>query len=84
MLSNIIVRGRVPIQAVLLGQPQFRKILARPDLDQFFRVVDRAKTEIPKTGEWFAAMSFADILRLASRYTVARLLEEAQDASPRG
>ena len=34
MLSNIIVRGRVPIQAVLLGQPQFRKILARSDLDQ--------------------------------------------------
>jgi general secretion pathway protein A len=34
MLSNIIVGGRVPIQAVLLGQPQFRKILARPDLDQ--------------------------------------------------
>ena len=24
----------MPIQAVLLGQPQFRKILARPDLDQ--------------------------------------------------
>ena len=34
MLSNIVVRGRIPIQAVLLGQPQFRKILARPDLDQ--------------------------------------------------
>jgi general secretion pathway protein A len=39
MLSNIIVRGRVPIQAVLLGQPQFRKILARPDLDQLLQRV---------------------------------------------
>jgi tyrosyl-tRNA synthetase len=48
---------------------------ARTYLDQFFRVVDRSKTEIHKNGEWFASMSFADILRLASKYTVARLLE---------
>ncbi len=34
MLSNIIVKGRVPIQTVLLGQPQFREILARSELDQ--------------------------------------------------
>jgi len=48
---------------------------ARTYLDQFFRVVDRSKTEIHRNGEWFAPMSFADILRLASKYTVARLLE---------
>src|SRR6186713_1627694 len=35
---------------------------ARTYLDQFFRVVDRSKTEIHKNGEWFASMSFADIL----------------------
>lgn len=34
MLSNIIVRGAVAIQAILLGQPQFRNVLARPELDQ--------------------------------------------------
>jgi len=34
MLSNIVVRGIVPIQAILLGQPQFRNLLARPELDQ--------------------------------------------------
>jgi tyrosyl-tRNA synthetase len=48
---------------------------ARTYLEQFFRVVDRSKTEIHRNGEWFASMSFADILKLASKYTVARLLE---------
>jgi tyrosyl-tRNA synthetase len=48
---------------------------AKTYLDQFFRVVDRSKTEIHRNGEWFATMSFADILKLASKYTVARLLE---------
>ena len=48
---------------------------ARTYLDQFFRVVDRSKTEVHKNGEWFAPMRFADVLRLASQSTVARLLE---------
>ena len=34
MLSNITVDGRASVQTILLGQPQFRPILARPDLDQ--------------------------------------------------
>jgi putative secretion ATPase (PEP-CTERM system associated) len=34
MLSNIIIDGRAPLQTILLGQPQFKRILARPDLDQ--------------------------------------------------
>ena len=34
MLSNIIVGGTIPMQAILLGQPQFRKSLALPELDQ--------------------------------------------------
>src|SRR5262245_62563292 len=48
---------------------------ARTYLDQFFSIVDRAKTEIHRNGEWFARMSFAEILRLTSRSTVARILE---------
>ncbi len=44
-------------------------------LEQFFRIVDRARTEVHKNGEWFAPMRFVDVLHLASRYTVARLLE---------
>lgn len=34
MLSNITVDGRASVQTILLGQPQFRPILARPDLEQ--------------------------------------------------
>jgi len=48
---------------------------ARTYLEQFFRVVDQAKTEVHKNGEWFAKMSFADILKLTAQSTVARILE---------
>jgi len=34
MLSNITVDGRVSLQTILLGQPQFRRMLASPNLDQ--------------------------------------------------
>jgi len=44
-------------------------------LDQFFKVVDQARTEVRWNGEWFKAMSFLDVLRLTSRFTVARMLE---------
>jgi putative secretion ATPase (PEP-CTERM system associated) len=34
MLSNITVDGRASVQTILLGQPQFRPILASPDVEQ--------------------------------------------------
>lgn len=34
MLSNLTEGGRVSLQTILLGQPQFRRTLASPDLDQ--------------------------------------------------
>lgn len=34
MLSNITVDGRASLQTILLGQPQFRPILASPDTEQ--------------------------------------------------
>jgi general secretion pathway protein A len=34
MLSNLQIDGRTPLQSFLLGQPQFRDTLARPELDQ--------------------------------------------------
>lgn len=34
MLSNITVDGRTSLQTILLGQPQFRRILASPNLEQ--------------------------------------------------
>ena len=42
---------------------------------QFFKILDRSKTEVRYNGEWFAKMSFAEIMHLASRMTVARMLE---------
>jgi general secretion pathway protein A len=34
MLSNVTVEGGTSLQTILLGQPQFRRALASPDLDQ--------------------------------------------------
>src|SRR5258705_9537317 len=48
---------------------------AQTYLDQFFKVVDKSRTEERWNGEWFKAMSFVDVLRLTSRFTVARILE---------
>ena len=54
---------------------------ARTYLEQFFKVLDPAPVppclpvEIHRNGEWFAGMQFMDVMRLASNYTVARILE---------
>src|SRR5438093_6155174 len=48
---------------------------AQTYLDQFFKVVDKSKTEVRWNGDWFKTMSFMDVLRLTSRFTVARMLE---------
>jgi tyrosyl-tRNA synthetase len=42
---------------------------------QFFKILDRNKTEIRYNGDWFSRMSFAEIMNLASTFTVARMLE---------
>jgi tyrosyl-tRNA synthetase len=44
-------------------------------LAQFFKVLDKNKTEVRKNGEWFSPMSFEYILKLLSHFTVARMLE---------
>ncbi len=43
--------------------------------NQFFKILDRSKTEVRFNGEWFAKMKFEEIMELASKFTVARLLE---------
>jgi tyrosyl-tRNA synthetase len=48
---------------------------ARTFADQVFRILDRERTELRYNSEWLGGMTFADVLRLASRYTVARMLE---------
>jgi tyrosyl-tRNA synthetase len=48
---------------------------ARTYADQVFKVLDRDRTEIRFNSEWFDPMPAADLVRLASRHTVARMLE---------
>lgn len=42
---------------------------------QFFKIMDKAKTEVHFNGEWFEKMHLKDIMALASRFTIARMLE---------
>jgi tyrosyl-tRNA synthetase len=43
--------------------------------EQFFKVLDQRQTEVRFNGEWFSEFGFDDVLSLASRFTVARMLE---------
>ena len=42
---------------------------------QIFKVLDPEKTIVRDNSEWLESMNFADVLRLASYYTVARMME---------
>jgi tyrosyl-tRNA synthetase len=44
-------------------------------LDQAMVILDPDRTEVRSNGEWLAALSYADIVRLARTVTVARILE---------
>jgi len=43
--------------------------------EQVFNILDEKKTEVVYNNEWFSKMGTTDVLKLASRYTVARMLE---------
>ncbi len=43
--------------------------------DQVFRILDRARTEVVYNSHWLSPMTFPEIVDLASRATVARMLE---------
>lgn len=43
--------------------------------NQFFKILDKSKTEIHYNGEWFAEMKFDEIMNLAAKFTIARILE---------
>ena len=43
--------------------------------EQVFKILDPAKTRIAFNSEWMSKMSAADMIALASQYTVARMLE---------
>jgi tyrosyl-tRNA synthetase len=71
----------------LIGDPTGRNItrppLTREEIDrnaetykeQVFKILDPEKTEIRFNSEWLGALRFEDLIRLCSRYTVARILE---------
>jgi tyrosyl-tRNA synthetase len=42
---------------------------------QVFKILDPEKTEVRYNSEWLGKMRYEDMVRLCSRYTVARLLE---------
>jgi tyrosyl-tRNA synthetase len=42
---------------------------------QVFRILDPEKTEVRFNSEWLGRMTYQDMVRLCSRYTLARLLE---------
>ncbi len=65
------------------GRSTMRKALTREELvgnaatytDQIFKVLDAEHTEIVFNSTWMDTMHAADIVRMASHYTVARMLE---------
>ena len=42
---------------------------------QVFKILDPAKTEVRFNSDWLAPLRFEDLVRLCSKYTVARILE---------
>jgi tyrosyl-tRNA synthetase len=47
---------------------------ARTYMEQFFKVVDRVNTELRWQSEWFSRFTLDEVIRLASRFTVAQVL----------
>jgi tyrosyl-tRNA synthetase len=48
---------------------------AKTYLEQAYKVLDPARTEVRRNSEWFGQMSFLDALTLSRQMTVARMLE---------
>ncbi len=48
---------------------------AKSYFEQASKILDPEKTKIVYNSEWLGKMSFADVIKLSSKYTVARMLE---------
>jgi len=57
-----------------LTKQQVQKNMAKYK-DQIFRILDPKRTEITYNSKWLGALSMYDLVELASKYTVARILE---------
>lgn len=51
------------------------KVNAATYQEQIFKILDEKKTVVHFNSEWLKKINLADVLNLASRYTVARMLE---------
>jgi tyrosyl-tRNA synthetase len=47
---------------------------AKTYMEQFFKVVDKDKTEVRWQSEWFGNFTLADVIKLTSKFTVAQML----------
>jgi tyrosyl-tRNA synthetase len=71
------------------GQDETRPQLSEAEIrenmktyqEQVFKILDPKKTKVVRNGTWLAKLKLADVLELASRYTVARILERDDFAS---
>ena len=50
------------------------KANAETYMQQFFKIVDREKTEVRWQSEWFGKFDLGDVIRLTSKFTVAQFL----------
>ena len=65
------------------GKSETRKQLTEEDVlrnaetyrQQIFKILDPEKTQVHFNSEWLAPMTFADVVKLAAKVTVARMLE---------
>ena len=65
------------------GKSEMRKPLTKEEVlenartyrEQIFKLLDREATRIVFNSEWMSALSAEDLVRLAGKYTVARMLE---------
>ena len=65
------------------GKSKTRKQLSREDvernantyMEQIFKIIDRERTKVHYNSEWLSKMNFGDVIELAAKCTVARMLE---------
>jgi len=63
----------VSVTRPMLSAEQVREN-AETYMKQFFKIVDKEKTEIRWQSEWFGGFGLADVIRLTSKFTVAQFL----------
>jgi tyrosyl-tRNA synthetase len=55
--------------------PEQVQVNAQTYADQAFKILDRAKTTVRYNAEWLSPLTFADLIRLASKFTVQQFLQ---------